>query len=223
MSFSPLSGGGSGGELEAAVRQMLETTLQNIQISSAGGDSPKVNRVVDISIPSGFEDIMDTAVRTAVLRHMEENGMITTTGGTSTPQKGGSKIRQVRSLTSAGVTAAGNPLAALSAPILGAAANILPPVAIALMVAQLIPVIFAALQGPGGPFDRRFKRDISGEVLSATEREEKASIRQGLTLVRITSTPTFRGEAGIGQTGQVGINGIARYDNDFESFQKGVL
>jgi len=112
---------------------------------------------------------------------------------------------------------------------LGVVTKILP-------VARLIPVIGAILAtaamarqirelllAPGGPFDIRFRRDIQNEVLSTFDREEKASIRQGLTIIRITSSKTLRGEQGIGQTGQVGITGIARYDNDFEAFQKGVI
>lgn len=78
------------------------------------------------------------------------------------------------------------------------------------------------LTAPGMPFDPRFKRDIREEIMPTASRPLKAKIRQGIILVKITSTPTQRGEQ-IGQTGEVAITGIARYDQNYEAFQKGVL
>lgn len=105
---------------------------------------------------------------------------------------------------------------------LGALTKLIPIIGTLVTAPEIIMRIRDILTDPGGPFDVRFKRDIHDEVLSSVERDEKSRLRQGLTIVRITSTPTFRGESGVGQTGQVGISGIARYDNDFEAFQKGL-
>ncbi len=114
-----------------------------------------------------------------------------------------------------------NPLGAITG--ITQIAKFIPHIAIALAALGIAKQIRDLLIGPGGPFDVRFRRDIQEEVLSSVEREEKANIRQGLVIVRITSTPTLRGESGVGQTGAVGLTGIARYDGEFESFQKGVL
>jgi len=225
MSFSPTSGGISGGELESAVRQMIENYFLGAEFTSSAGDSPKINRTLNLPDVSGFGDIMDSAVRTAVLRHMEENNLIG--GGESGISEGlpiGGKGKTaglassipgtVRSATST----VQNPMSAATSLI-----SLLPQAAIITMAISMVPVIINELQKPGMPFDRRYKRDVPGEVLSSVEREEKAGIRQGLTIVRITSSPTSRGETKIGQTGQVGLTGIPRYSNDFEAFQKGVI
>jgi len=222
MSF-PTAGGQAGGELENAIVQILELVLRNMTISSAGGDSPKINTVLDFPVPSGFGEILDTAVRIAVLRHMEDNGLLSTggVGGGENASSGMGGRNNPLSIARGGVGAINDP-----ASFFLSATNItkLIPIITTLIAAPAFAMMIRnILIGPGMPFDPRFRRDIGGEVLSTVEREEKAGLRQGLVIVRITSTPTLRGEQGIGQTGQVGLTGIARYDNDFESFQKGIL
>jgi hypothetical protein len=105
-----------------------------------------------------------------------------------------------------------------------------------LPVAKLVPVVGAILglpatleilkrlmHAPGMPFDPRYKRDLPSESVASIDRELKSEIRQGIVLLRITSSKTQRGEVGIGQTGQVGLTGVPIYDQDLEAFQKGVV
>jgi len=220
MSFSPVSGGQSGGELEQAIVSMFELVLRNMQVSSAGGDSPKINTVIDFPTPSGFGEILDTAVRISVLRHMEENGMLATgSGGDDTPKDPSSP--NVLSLARKGASGISDPTSLFADAT--QITKLIPIIGVLLAAPGFALMIRNLLLSPGMPFDPRFRRDIGSEVLSTVEREEKAGLRQGLVIVRITSTPTLRGEQGVGQTGQVGLTGIARYDNDFESFQKGIL
>ncbi len=68
---------------------------------------------------------------------------------------------------------------------------------------------------PGGPFDRRFRRIIRREISSATEREEKAAIRQGIKILRITPYATFRGESTTIQASNYN-EGNPIYSQDFE-------
>jgi len=102
-------------------------------------------------------------------------------------------------------------------------AKLIPIIATILAIPATIEVLRRIMHTPGFPLDPRFRRDIQDEVISSLERADKAKLRQGLIIIRITANKAQRGEQGIGQTGQVGITGIARYDQDYESFQKGVL
>ena len=103
---------------------------------------------------------------------------------------------------------------------IGGLAKMIPIITAIIAIPASIKLIADLLRAPGGPFDIRFKRDIQDEIFQSVERDTKAKIRQGLTLIRFTSSPTLRGEMGVGQTGQVGLTGIARYDQDFEEFRK---
>jgi len=221
MSFSPTSGGQTGGELESAIVQIFELVLRNMQISSAGGDSPKINTVVDFPVPSGFGEILDTAVQISVLKHMEENGMLATGSGDDDSLPKDPSSPNALSLARKGVSAIKNPTSLLMDAT--QITRLIPIIGVLLAAPAFAMMIRNLLIAPGGPFDPRFRRDIGGEVLSSVEREEKAGIRQGFTIVRITNSPTQRGTFGIGQTGQVGLTGITRYDQNFEEFQKGVL
>lgn len=89
MSFSPTTGGQAGGELEAALTQMFRQYLERVDITSSGGDSPKTNRIINLPEVNGFGAVLDTAVRTAVLRHMEDNGLIGSGPGSGAGREGG--------------------------------------------------------------------------------------------------------------------------------------
>jgi len=70
------------------------------------------------------------------------------------------------------------------------------PLAIITAIVELgITVIQEALK-PGGPLDRRFKRDVKNEVANTLELEQKAEINQGFKVVRVSAQPLIRGEAG---------------------------
>jgi tetrahydromethanopterin S-methyltransferase subunit G len=86
-----------------------------------------------------------------------------------------------------------------------------------------IDVIIEELTRPGGLFDRRFKIDISKQVVKTMDRDKLKAIRSGLTEVRVTSASTLRGERGniannlsIFQPG-----GKPVYDISLENYSKG--
>lgn len=137
------------------------------------------------------------------------------------PMKSGNADPNIQSQARKITASIKNPLGALEEflPL----AKLIPIISGIILLPEIITKIVELLRSPGFLFDVRFKRDIQNEVLQTFERNEKAKIRQGLTLIRITSSPTLRGENGIGQTGRgIDLN-MARYDQDFEAFRKGVI
>mgnify|MGYP001566893053 CR=1 FL=1 len=74
----------------------------------------------------------------------------------------------------------------------GIAGKLFLPIAIATAVMELIQQGINLALGPGGPWDRRFKRDIKNEISSAAEREEKLQIRAGDRVIRLTASSTDR-------------------------------
>jgi len=190
----------------ADIKLLIEDYLRNTTWSSA---SPAFTNVVK-DISHTFEPTPDIE-----REGMEEPFPQDQAGlGTFGPSNAGGVLSTVSGSLN-------NPVAAVTGVARGLM-KFIPHIAIALAALGIAKQIRDLLIGPGGPFDIRFRREIQDEVISSVEREEKAKIRQGLVILRITSSPTLRGEQGIGQTGQVGITGIARYDNDFENFQKGL-
>jgi hypothetical protein len=188
MSFDPTSGGGYGGELEAALSQMFKLYFDGLQISSSGGDSPKTNRVTHIPDVAGFGALLDGAVRTAVLRHMEENGLISGPGGTSS-QKGPQGKDPL--------SAIGTAQSALSSPaefLLSQAERMVPilvPLLVVAMAPKLIETAIDLMTAPGMPLDPRWKRAIQKEVFGILSRQQQENSRIGLRNVSIQSHEGF--------------------------------
>ena len=102
-------------------------------------------------------------------------------------------------------------------------AKLIPVIGLVLGAPAMLVILKKLMTAPGMPFDPRFKRDLQGEAVASWDRDDKALIRQGKLIIRITSSKTQRGELGVGQTGLVGLTGITRYDQEFEAFKKGVV
>ena len=95
------------------------------------------------------------------------------------------------------------------------------PLAIVTAITELVSGVVSALIAPGAPFDIRFKRVISDEISSATEREEKAEIRQGLRTIRISPIAGFRG-GGANIAGEQFKKGLPIYDQNFNMLGRGL-
>ena len=50
---------------------------------------------------------------------------------------------------------------------------------------------------PGGPLDRRFKRVIGDEIAATADLQFKEEVNQGFKVIRISTQPGLRGEAGV--------------------------
>jgi len=190
MSFSPSTGGQSGGELDSVLAQMFRQYLERIDISSSGGDSPKTNRVTNIPEVTGFGGILDTAVRVAVLRHMEDNGLVGTgANGAQAGREGGAGRDPLRML--------GQAQSALSSPsdFLLSQAQTLVPILVPLLTVALSPQIAETaidlFTAPGMPLDPRVKRMIQQEVFGILDRQTQENSRIGIRNVSIQSKAGF--------------------------------
>jgi hypothetical protein len=70
------------------------------------------------------------------------------------------------------------------------------PLAIVTTIIEMGMFVINEALKPGGPLDRRFKRDAKNEVANTLELEQKAEINQGFKVVRVSAQPLIRGEAG---------------------------
>lgn len=81
--------------------------------------------------------------------------------------------------------------------VAGIASKAFIPLAVLTTVIEVAKSVLDEALKPGGPLDRRFKRIIGDEIASATSLEEKAEVNQGFKVVRISTQPGLRGEAGV--------------------------
>ena len=79
----------------------------------------------------------------------------------------------------------------------GMASKAFLPLAILTTVIETVHMVIQEALKPGGPLDRRFKRVISEEVAGTISLEKKEEINQGFKVVRISTQPGIRGEAGV--------------------------
>ena len=79
----------------------------------------------------------------------------------------------------------------------GMASKAFLPLAIITTVVETVHMVIKEALKPGGPWDRRFKRVISEEVAGTISLAEKEEINQGFKVVRISTQPGLRGEAGV--------------------------
>jgi len=126
-----------------------------------------------------------------------------------------------RAAAAGGTVLKGGTVAASAGALGGIVTRMIPIIGPLLIAAGFIKTIIDQLIKPGGPFDRRYRRVIRDEISSATERQEKAVIRQGLKILRITPYATFRGESTSIQ-GQKVKEGNPIYGQDFDMMQKGI-
>lgn len=180
MSLSPTGTGSTGGdiggtEIEAAIRQMIEAYLLGANITSAGGDSPKINKIETLPEVPAFGDILANAVQIAVIRHMEDSGIIGNIGdGDIVPKESGLTEGQAVGIARKGVSTLQNP-ASLVAEGLG----LLPHAVVASFVISILPIIINELTKPGGPFDLRFKRMVEKEFNSLQDRQTSFDLAIG--------------------------------------------
>lgn len=74
----------------------------------------------------------------------------------------------------------------------------------------------------GGPFDRRYKRQITTEVANLTSRQLKGSLRQGYSEVRVTTIPNLRGGRNLSFTNLSVVNKGGIYSETSEMLGKGL-
>lgn len=75
----------------------------------------------------------------------------------------------------------------------------------------------------GGPFDRRYKRNLITEVSKTTDRNLKGLLRQGYAEVRITSIPNLRNGRNLVQTNLNLVSKSQIQNQDLEMLGKGLI
>lgn len=172
MSASATGGGNASGELASAILQMLRSA----KFTSAGGSSTVVNEYVAGSVDSvDFASILDSAVTTAVLRHMEDNGLIAGPTESGLPANDssmteGQAIGNLKSTISAGQ----NP-----ASLVATGLSLLPHAVLLSFVISLLPLIIEELTRPGGEYDLRFKRMMEKEFNALQDRQTSFDVAIG--------------------------------------------
>lgn len=196
MSFAPA---GNSANIESALRQMIEQYLNGMIISSAGGDSPKTNKVVSLPEISGFNDLFTSVIRDAIGSATEEakGGEITESGGFSESNALGFAQR--------GISIAKNP-----ASIVAEGLSFLPHAVLASFVISIIPFIINELTKPGGPFDLRFKRIMAKEFNSLMDRQTQYDVAIGV-----------RGEIFQSRSGFINKNGASGNANTLRAIREG--
>jgi len=168
------------------IRQMIEQALFNSNITSAGGDSPKINRVFAVDVnPIEFEEMFRAAIREE-LEGMREREA----GVPKVPEEieGEGKLTegQVTGLARKGLSAAQNP-----ASIVATGLAFLPHAVLVSFVIGMMPLIFAELTRAGSTFDLRWKRILADEFNAFLDRQAQHNTRIGTRQVIIQSSAGF--------------------------------
>ena len=153
---------------------------------------------------------------TGIAQNLGLTGLLTSGAGVGNKVKGAAQ--DVTGLTSI----ARNPTGKLGGAITSIGIKAFLPLFVATTVAESVTQVLDLLQSPGGPLDLRFKRIMQDEIASATERDKKAELRQGIRMVRISPYAGFRGVSAT-NAAQAYLRGQPQIliDNDVEYRSKG--
>ena len=182
------------GELTDKVKAMI----MSLQITSAGGDSPKINEVLQL------DDSIDLDV--VIADEFAESGVGDDTGFDSeigietTPNKLLGKETNLKTIQKMSRTQFGNlqgfsanPVKFTAQKVLGQALKFIAPIAIALLIKEGVEFIIREGLKPGRFLDRRFKRNIEEELLQFMKRTDQQKLRQGFNRIIITAGQNQRG------------------------------
>jgi hypothetical protein len=100
----------------------------------------------------------------------------------------------------------------------GLASKAFLPLTIITTIVGLVQSVLDAALAPGGPLDRRFRRQIDKESANTISLEKKNEINQGFKIIRTQTHPSIRGESGTSSSARV--NQI--YDMGLESSMAGL-
>ena len=81
--------------------------------------------------------------------------------------------------------------------IQGIAGKAFLPIGLVMTVMEIASSLLNEALKPGGPLDRRFKRVIGDEIAATADLQFKEEVNQGFKVIRISTQPGLRGEAGV--------------------------
>lgn len=179
---------GQGNDLASVIRQMLEQTLSTIEITSAGGDSPKINKIMAYEIMSqDFSPILDAAVRDIV------EGLGLGGGGPEkTPTEKSLSVQNILGFANRGMAGPESVIGMITPMI---------PYLIPIMIASGAAMqLFEWARGPGGPLDKRYLRDLMRETNNFMSRRLIRDTEVGNRQVIIQAQANFRNLGGAGNS-----------------------
>jgi hypothetical protein len=199
-------------KISELINQMIKIVLESAEWTSAGGDSPKINRLIQVNAVDNpdFENEIKQIITNEVddkheskqelktqelditkLSEKDIGGMLGKVG--INPQdiiKSG--LQGGGSLTGLGLAGLGK-LGTL-------ASSVFPPALVAIMVVQLLPEIIKGLQRPGGFLDKRVKINARNEAFAELDRQTRQNTRIGDRQVIIQQFEGFRNFEGFAST-----------------------
>lgn len=199
----------------SAFIQLLQQAMLEAQISSAGGDSPKTNRVLYMDINSAdYESVIDAEITMLVegivrdeMQAQSPTTSLTDGGGGGEVGEGGGGLTEGEAvgLARQGLTVLRDPTS-----LVGEALSKLPHAVLIGFALSLIPIIINELTKPGGPFDLRFKRIVEKEFNSLMDRQTAYDIRIGERSIIVQSRAGF-----------INANGAASNTNTLREIREG--
>jgi len=182
--------------LAEEIKRMIEEILQNTDWTSASPNfTNKVKQINATALPDLEEFIREGKEEEDVKR---SQAIDTAVERVDTFDKGniGEVHRFTREQFGNVRSLAHNPIQFLITGVFGKFAKGAGVAALALVFFEVVKFIIDELLKPGRFLDRRFRRDISKEILAFRSREEKQKLLQGRANIIVTSIGGLRGGAG---------------------------
>jgi hypothetical protein len=182
------------------IKRVIVNGLERIEITSSGGDSPKINTVIPNTISIETPDLDGLVSETSDdIGEVKEDIRVTNAiKKVEAFDKG--KVGELNRFTSSQMANlrgfVDNPVQFIIQSVFKKFARGVGIVAFALIIFEAVKWIIGELLKPGRLLDLRFKRVASEEILAFRRREDQQRIKQGLSNIIITTTPRLRGGQG---------------------------
>ena len=188
------------GEISELINGMVQRILESAEWTSAGGDSPKINTLIQINQTENpnFEAEIKKMVNTSDTGKKVkkfDKGNIGEINRLTSQQFG--NIRQL----------ATDPAGFIIQTFLRKFVKGVGIVAFALIIFEAVKWIIGELLKPGRFLDLRFKRDINKEIIAFRRREDQQKIKQGFSNIIITTQPRLRPTTGAQITNTLNMAG----------------
>ncbi len=177
------------------INRMIKKVVESMIITSAGGDSPKTNKVIGIgdSDSPDLEGMIKEGTDDTNIK--EEKKTKDTLKKVERFDKGNvGKINQFTSAQFGNLQGfVENPAGFIIGKVFSKFAKGVGVIAFALIIFEAVKFIIRELLKPGRLMDLRFKREIQSELLAFRRREDQQKIKQGFSSIIVTSMPRLRG------------------------------
>ena len=174
---------------------MIEKIVQSMLITSAGGDSPKTNKVIAIGEKDSpdLESVIKQGTDDTNIK--EDKKVNDTLKKVDRGDKGAvGKINSFSSTQMGNLTGfVENPASFILNKVFSKLAKGVGVIAFAFIIFEAVKFIIRELLKPGRLLDRRFKRTIEDELIAFRRREDQQKLKQGFSNIIITSMPSLRG------------------------------